>query len=160
MAGRRGSNGAAGAVWAGDAASGVRGVRTRAGWGVSGAALPALGGSGAASGRQRCSELARVRARVPACSGKGKGGERERGERKREKERVNVLTQGFLKIFHGNSKNFEHESYSKFNFLQLSFQEKIRLSNDLKVKNVNSSLNENPLNPVFFGVFTKFHVVT
>ena len=64
-----------------------------------------------------------------------------------------MLTRDFLNIFHGNSKKFEHESCSKFNFLQLSFQAKIHLSNDLKVKNLKSSLNENPLNPLFFGVF-------
>ena len=71
-----------------------------------------------------------------------------------------MLTRDFLKIFHGNSKKFEHKSCSKFKFLQLSFQAKLRLSNDLKVKNLNSSLNENPLNPLLFGVFSKFHVVT
>ena len=90
--------------------------------------------------------------------------EEERGERKREgrekKRKVNDLTHFKLKNFNGNSKNFEHESCSKFKFLQLSFQAKIHLSNDLKVKNSNSSLNENPLNPLFFGVFSKFHVVT
>ena len=62
--------------------------------------------------------------------------EQSEGREKREKERereVNVLTRDFLKIFHGNSKKFEHESCSKFKFLQLSFQDKIHLSNDLKV---------------------------
>jgi len=54
---------------------------------------------------------------------------------------------------------FEHEICSKFKILQLSFQAKIHLSNDLKVKNSNLNLNENPLNPLFFGVFSKFHVV-
>ena len=85
--------------------------------------------------------------------------EQSEGREKREKERereVNVLTRDFLKIFHGNSKKFEHESCSKFKFLQLLFQDKIRLSNDLKVKNLNSSL----MNPLFLGVFSKFHVVT
>ena len=60
-------------------------------------------------------------------------GERGREREGREKERVNVLTCVFLKIFHGNSKNFEHESCSKFKILQLSFQVKLHLSNDLKV---------------------------
>ena len=62
--------------------------------------------------------------------------EQSEGREKREKERereVNVLTRDFLKIFHGNSKKFEHKSSSKFKFLQLSFQAKIHLSNDLKV---------------------------
>ena len=56
----------------------------------------------------------------------------ERRERKKERE-VNMLTRDFLQIFHGNSKKFEHESSSKFKFLQLSFQAKIHLSNDLNV---------------------------
>ena len=79
----------------------------------------------------------------------------ERRERKKERE-VNVLTRDFLKIFHGNSKKFEHESFSKFKFLQLSFQDKIHLSNDLKVKNLKSSLNENPINPLFSGFSPNF----
>ena len=84
----------------------------------------------------------------------GKQGSRvEEGER-RERERE--LTLIFLKIFNGSSKKFEYESCSKFKFLQLSFQAKLRLSNDLKVKNLNSSL----MNPLFLGVFSKFHVVT
>ena len=67
-----------------------------------------------------------------------------------------MLTRDFLKIFHGNSKKVEHENCSKFKFLQLYFQAKIHLSNDLKVKNLNSSL----MNPLFLGVFSKFHVIT
>ena len=62
-------------------------------------------------------------------------GERE-GERKGEverEERSTFLTHDFLKNFHGNSKKFEHGSCSKFKILQLSFQAKIHLSNDLKV---------------------------
>ena len=62
-------------------------------------------------------------------------GERE-GERKGEverEERSTFLTHDFLKIFHRNSKKFEHESCSKFKILQLSFEAKIHLSNDLKV---------------------------
>ena len=119
-------------------------------WGRDGAAQPA-----AAAGWQQGSERARVCARV-AAQGGGKGGEREG----REKERVNVLTCVFLKIFHGNSKNFEHKSCSRFKFLQLSFQVKLHLSNNLKVNNLKSSLNEKPLNPLFYRVFSKFHVVT
>ena len=80
-------------------------------------------------------------------------GERERGERKRE---VNGLTRFKLKIFNWNSKKFEYKSCSKFKFLQLSFQAKLRFSNDLKVKNLNSSL----MNPQFLGVFSKFPIVT
>jgi len=43
------------------------------------------------------------------------------------------MTCDFLKIFHGNSKKFEHKSCSKFKILQLSFQARTHLSNDLKV---------------------------
>ena len=57
----------------------------------------------------------------------------ERRERKKERERSTCLTREFLKIFHGNSKMFEHEICSKFKILQLSFQAKIHLSNDLKI---------------------------
>ena len=156
VAGRRSSNGAA-------ARRGDDGERVpwRAAcaleWGSDGKlSKEQRGGSKAASAAvQRRSEPG---ARVPcrACTGRRKGGEREG----REKERVNVLTCVFLKIFHGNSKNFEHESCSKFKILQLSFQVKLHLSNNLKVNNLKSSLNEKPLNPLFFGVFTKFHVVT
>ena len=75
------------------------------------------------------------RARVLECPAarreEDRGREKESRERKRE---VNVLTRNFLKIFHGNLKKFEHESCSKFKFLRLSFQAKLRLSNDLKVK--------------------------
>jgi hypothetical protein len=75
----------------------------------------------------------RARARVPCRERR----EEERGERKREerekKRKVNDLTRFKLKNVNGNSKNFEHESCSKFKFLQLSFQSKLHLSNDLKV---------------------------
>ena len=54
-------------------------------------------------------------------------------EKEEREERSTCLTRDFLKIFHGSSKKFEHESCSKFKFLQLSFQAKIHLSNDLKV---------------------------
>ena len=111
-------------------------------WGRDGTAQRA-----AVAGWQQGSERARVRARVAEQAG-GKG-EREG----REKERVNVLTCVFLKIFHGNSKNFEHESCSKFKFLQLSFQVKLHLSNNLKVKNLKSSLNEKPPKPTVFRGF-------
>jgi len=107
---------------------------------------------GAAAQRARVLEGSAARTQ-----GGGKGREKESRERKRE---ANVLTRDFLKIFHGNSKKFENESCSKFKFLQLFFQAKIHLSNDLKVKNLKSSLNEKPPNPLFFVVFSKFHVVT
>ena len=103
-------------------------------------------------GVQRRSELS---ARVPCLECR----EEERGERKREereKRKVNDLTRFKLKNFNGNSKNFEHESCSKFKFLQLSFQAKLHLSNNLKVLTLNASL----MNPLFFGVISKFHVIT
>ena len=126
----------------------------------SGAVMASSARSSAAAARQRaqrCSGAASPVLECPAARAQGGG----KGEREgREKERVNVLTCVFLKIFHGNSKNFEHESCSKFKILQLSFQVKLHLSNNLKVNNLKSSLNEKPLNPLFFGVFSKFHVVT
>jgi len=78
---------------------------------------------GSKRGVQRRSELV---LECPAASA-----ERRKGER--EKKKVNDLTHFKLKNFNGNSKNFEHESCSKFKFLQLSFQSKLHLSNDLKV---------------------------
>jgi hypothetical protein len=95
------------------------------------------GGSAAQRARQRRSECTRG-ACLSVCArreGRESEGEREGREKRewREKERVNPLTCSKLKIFHGNSKNFEHKSCSKFKFLQLSFQAKLRLSNDLKV---------------------------
>ena len=83
-------------------------------------------GSKAAAAAQRGSE--RTRAQVPARAHRAErresAGKRERGEREREwreGEKVSGLTWFKLKIFNGNSKNFEHESCSKLNFLQLSF---------------------------------------
>ena len=54
-------------------------------------------------------------------------------EKEEREERSTCLTRDFLKIFHGNSKKFEHESRPKLKILQFSFQAKIHLSNDLKV---------------------------
>ena len=128
----------------------------------SGAVMASSARSSAAAARQRAQRCSGAASLVLECSaacaqGGGKGREKESRERKRE---VNVLTRDFLKFFHGNSKNFEHESCSKFKILQLSFQVKLHLSNNLKVNNLKSSLNEKPLNPLFFGVFSKFHIVT
>ena len=95
--------------------------------GVSGAARQ-RGGSEAARPRQQRSEAASARALKCLRARTEQRGEsqrgRERGEREREwreGEKVSGLTWFKLKIFNGNSKNFEHESCSKLNFLQLSF---------------------------------------
>ena len=84
--------------------------------------------------------------------------EQSEGKEKREKgrERERGLTKIFSKFSMETRKKFEHESRSKFKFLQLSFQAKIHLSNDLKVKNLTSNLNENPLNPLFSGFAPNF----
>ena len=88
--------------------------------------------------------------------GQEQGKERER-ERKRERARFD---RGKLKIFELNLKSFEYQSCSSCQNLQLWFQTFSHLRLGLKVKNSNSSLNENPLNLLFFRVFSKFHVVT
>ena len=58
-----------------------------------------------------------------------------------------------FKVFGVSIKNFEHESCSKFKFLQLSFQVKLHLSNNLKVNNLKSSLNEKTPKPTVFRGF-------
>ena len=83
--------------------------------------------------------------------------EGERGGRKRERARFD---RGKLKIFELNLKSFEFQSCSSCHNLQLWFQMFSHLRLGLKFKNSNSSLNENPLNLLFFGFFSKFHVVT
>ena len=103
-------------------------VRTRARQeGVSDAARQ-RGGSEAARQRQQRSEAASARALKCLRARTEQRGEsqrgRERGEREREwreGEKVSGLTWFKLKIFNGNSKNFEHESCSKLNFPPLSF---------------------------------------
>ena len=85
----------------------------------------------------------------------------EQGKRGREKERERArFDRGKLKIFELNLKSFEYQSCSSCQNLQLWFQTFSQLRLGLKVKNSNSSLNENPLNLLFFGFFSKFHVVT
>ena len=80
----------------------------------------------AAAAQRGCAAAAQQRERVLS-SGAARAASTQRGERGREKEsrerkrEVNVLTRNFLKIFHGNSKKFEHKSCSKFKCLQLSF---------------------------------------
>ena len=115
--------------------SGARGVRTLERGGSQRRAArqrAASGGrqrlSAAARPRQRHSEAASARALKCLRARTEQRGEsqrgRERGERERERregEKVSGLTWFKLKIFNGNSKNFEHESCSKLNFLQLSF---------------------------------------
>ena len=121
MAARRRALGAACA-----STGGVRRVRTRARSGGVSDAARQRGGSKAAAAAQRGSE--RTRAQVPARAHRAErresAGKRERGEREREwreGEKVSGLTWFKLKIFNGNSKNFEHESCSKLNFPPLSF---------------------------------------
>ena len=106
--------------------AGVRGVRTRAG--RESVAQPGSRRSELGSGAASARALKCLRARTEQRGESQRG--RERGERERESQYFGLIQ---TQIFHGNSKNFEHESCSKFNFLQLSFQAKLRLSNDSKV---------------------------
>ena len=86
---------------------------------------------------------------------------RRRGKRGREKERERArFDRGKLKIFELNLKSFEYQSCSSCQNLQFWFKTFSHLRLGLKVKNSKSSLNENPLNLLFFVVFSKFHVVT
>ena len=87
------------------------------------------------------------------------GNGREKKE-KRSKQCLAWFDRGKLKIFELNLKSFEYQSCSSYQNLQFWFQTFSHLRLGLKVKNSNSSLNENPLNLLFFGFFSKFHVVT
>ena len=87
------------------------------------------------------------------------GNGREKKE-KRSKQCLAWFDRGKLKIFELNLKSFEYQSCSSCQNIQLWFQTFSHLRLGLKVKNSNSSLNENPLNLLFFGFFSKFHVVT
>ena len=107
-----------------------------------------------------CAGAAKVssrRARRPTCSTRVREWEREE---KRSKQCLAWFDQGKLKIFELNLKCFEYQSCSSCHNLQLWFQTFSHLRLGLKVKNSNSSSNVNPLNLLFFGVFSKFHVVT
>ena len=100
-----------------------------------------------------------------SCSTMAEAEEQSEGreEREREKERKSErarFDRGKLKIFELNLKSFEYQSCSLCRNLQLWFQTFSHLRLGLKVKNSNSSLNENPINLLFFGFFSKFHVVT
>jgi len=70
------------------------------------------------------------------------------------------LTLNFLQEFELSSKNFEYQSCSSCQDLQLWFQVFSHLRLGLKVRILNSSLNENILNVLFFEFSSKFHVVT
>ena len=108
-----------------------------------------------------CAGAAKVsgrRARRPTCSTRVR--ERREKQEKRSKQCLAWFDRGKLKIFELNLKSFEYQSCSSCQNLQLWFQTFSHLRLGLKVKNSNSSSNENPLNLLFFGVFSKFHVVT
>ena len=70
------------------------------------------------------------------------------------------LTSNFLQEFELSSKNFEYQSCSSCQDLQVWFQAFSHLRLSLEVRILNSSLNENTLNLLFFEFSSKFHGVT
>jgi hypothetical protein len=65
-----------------------------------------------------------------------------------------------FKIFKLNSKNFEYQSCSTNQDLQLSLQALFHLRLRLKVRNSNLNSNKNTLYTLFFEFFSKFPVAT